>query len=153
MPQTVQLSTSDYDRSKSAYIQLQICMEKVDCNQAIVLKNILYDLNKSFIREDAKPELNRLVQFMKDNPEVKVELSSHTDSRASDAYNMKLSQRRAQAAVDYIVSEGIAKSRLIAKGYGERQLLNGCKDGVKCTEEEHQLNRRTEMKVICPNQK
>lgn len=153
MSQTMVVSTGDYNRSQSAFIQLQICMEKVDCGEAIVLKDILYDLNKSFIRDDAKPELNRLVQFMKDNPDVKVELSSHTDSRASDAYNMKLSQRRAQAAVDYIVSEGISKSRLIAKGYGERHLLNGCKDGVKCTEEEHQLNRRTEMKVICPNQK
>ena len=151
LSQTVKLSTGDYDRSMSQYIQLQICMDKVDCNDAIVLKDILYDLDESFIREDAKPELNRLVQFMKDNPEVQVELSSHTDSRASDAYNQRLSQRRAQAAVDYIVSQGIAQSRLIAKGYGESKLLNRCADGVDCTEEEHQLNRRTEMKVICPD--
>jgi len=151
MSQTVTLNTKDYSRNKSQYIQLQICMDKAECNDAIVLKNILYDLDKAFIREDAKPELNRLVQFMKDNPDVVVELSSHTDSRGSDAYNQKLSQRRAQSAVDYIISEGIAKSRLIAKGYGETQLLNKCGNGVKCTEDEHQLNRRTEMKVICKN--
>ena len=128
-------------------------MDKAGCNDAIVLKVILYDLDKSFIREDAKPELDRLVQFMKDNSEVKVELSSHTDSRGSDAYNMKLSQRRAQAAVDYIISQGISKSKLIAKGYGETKLLNKCLNGVACTEAEHQINRRTEMKVICPNSK
>ncbi len=153
MSQTVILNTNDYTRSKSQYIQLQICMDKAGCNDAIVLKDILYDLDKSFIREDAKPELNRLVQFMKDNSEVKVELSSHTDSRGSDAYNMKLSQRRAQAAVDYIISQGISKSKLIAKGYGETKLLNKCSNGVACTEAEHQINRRTEMKVICPNSK
>lgn len=151
MSQTMNISTSDYNRSKSQYIQLQICMDKADCNDAVVLKNILYDLDKSFIREDAKPELNRLVQFMNDNPEMRVELSSHTDSRGSDAYNLKLSQRRAQAAVDYIISQGISKNRLIAKGYGETRLVNNCGNGVKCTEDEHQLNRRTEMKVLCPN--
>jgi outer membrane protein OmpA-like peptidoglycan-associated protein len=153
MSQTVNLSTAKYNLKKSEIIQLQICMDKAECNDAIILKNILYDLDKSFIREDAKPELNRLVQFMKDNAELIVELSSHTDSRASDDYNMKLSQRRAQAAVDYIVSMGISRDRLIAKGYGETKLLNNCGNGVKCTEEEHQVNRRTEMKVICTNKK
>jgi len=88
---------------------------------------------------------------MKDNPEVKVELASHTDSRASDSYNMTLSQNRANAAVEYLVAQGISRDRLIPVGYGERKLLNKCKDGVPCSEEEHQLNRRTEMKIICPN--
>ncbi len=83
-------------------------MEKTDCGKAIILKNIYYDLDKYFIREDAKPELDKLAQFMKDNP-VKVELSSHTDSRASDTYNMTLSQKRADAAVDYLVMQGIKK--------------------------------------------
>ncbi|MCH5716027.1 OmpA family protein [Niabella hibiscisoli] len=126
-------------------------MEKTDCGKAIVLKNIYYDLDKYFIREDAKPELNKLAQFMKDNPGVKVELSSHTDSRASDSYNMTLSQKRADAAVDYLVIQGIKKERLIPVGYGERKLLNRCKDGVDCSEGEHQINRRTEIKVICPD--
>ncbi|WP_131536530.1 OmpA family protein [Pedobacter nototheniae] len=151
--QTETVTTKDFDRKKTLFIKLEVCMEKVDCGAAIVLKNILYDLDKYFIREDAKPDLNRLVQFMKDNPNVKVELSSHTDSRASFSYNNTLSQNRANAAVDYIVSQGIERSRLIGKGYGESKLLNRCKDGVECTEAEHQINRRTEMKVICPDNK
>ncbi len=123
-------------------------MEKVDCNEALRLDNLHYDLGKYDIRPDAYPELNRLVQFLKDNPEVRVELSSHTDSRASAEYNLKLSQQRADAAKKYIVSKGIAPSRIISIGYGETRLLNRCADGVECSEEEHQLNRRTEIKMI-----
>lgn len=149
--QTETIATNNFDRNKTLFIKLEVCMEKTDCGKGIVLKNIYYDLDKYFIREDAKPELNKLVQFMKDNPGVKIELSSHTDSRASDSYNMTLSQNRANAAVDYLVSQGIAKTRLIPVGYGERRLLNRCKDGIDCSEAEHQLNRRTEMKVICPD--
>ena len=151
--QTETVSTNNFDRNKTLFIKLEVCMEKVDCGNTIILKNILYDLDKYFIRTDAKPELNKLVQFMKDNPAVKVELSSHTDSRASDSYNMTLSQNRADAAVDYIVSQGIERNRLVGKGYGESRLLNKCKDGVPCSEAEHQVNRRTEMKVICPDAK
>lgn len=148
--QTEVVSTKDFDRNKTLFIKLEVCMEDAGCGKDIVLKNILYDLDKYFIREDAKPELNRLVQFMKDNPLIKVELSSHTDSRESDEYNQRLSQNRANAAVDYIVSQGISRDRLKGVGYGEKRLLNRCKDGVNCTEAEHQINRRTEMKVICP---
>lgn len=151
MSQTETVSTQDYDRTKTLFIKLEICMDPADCGKAIVLKNILYDLDKFFIRNDAKPELNRLVQFMQDNPTVRVELSSHTDSRASSNYNNTLSQNRANAAVDYIVSQGITRDRLVGKGYGETKLLNKCADNVPCTEAEHQLNRRTEVKVICPN--
>ena len=151
LSQTETVSTQDYDRTKTLFIKLEICMDPADCGKAIVLKNILYDLDKFFIRNDAKPELNRLVQFMQDNPTVRVELSSHTDCRAPNAYNATLSQNRANAAVDYIVSQGIARDRLVGKGYGETKLLNKCADNVPCTEAEHQLNRRTEVKVICPN--
>ena len=87
---------------------------------------------------------------MKDNSGVKVELGSHTDSRASAAYNQTLSQNRANASVNYIVSQGIERSRITGKGYGETKLLNKCADGVSCSEEQHAINRRTEMKVICP---
>ncbi|WHF51974.1 OmpA family protein [Chryseobacterium gotjawalense] len=153
MSQTVTLNTNDYTLSDSQTIPMQICMDKAGCNDSIILKNILYDFDKSFIREDAKPELNRLVQFMKDNSEAKVELSAYTDSRGSNAYNMKLSQRRAESAVEYIISRDISRSRLVAKGYGDTHLLNKCAKGVPCTEAEHQVNRRTQMKVICPNAK
>jgi outer membrane protein OmpA-like peptidoglycan-associated protein len=93
-------------------------------------------------------ELDKIVQILQDNPNIKLELGSHTDSRASTDYNQKLSQRRADSAVEYIISKGISRTRIVAKGYGESQLVNKCADGVECTEEEHQMNRRTEFKVL-----
>jgi outer membrane protein OmpA-like peptidoglycan-associated protein len=108
---------------------------------------IFYDLNKWDIREDAKPILDSLVRFMEINP-IQAELSSHTDSRATAEYNLNLSQKRAEAAVQYIVEKGISSSRITAKGYGESQLVNRCADGVSCSEAEHQENRRTEFKII-----
>ncbi|WP_312765155.1 OmpA family protein [Epilithonimonas sp.] len=148
--QTESVTSKNVDRTNTFFLNLQVCMEETTCGKPINLKNIHYDLDKYFIREDAKAELNKMVQFMKDNPNVKVELASHTDSRATDDYNKTLSQNRANAAVDYLVSKGIDKSRLKPIGYGETQLLNKCSNGVDCTEQEHQTNRRTEMKVICP---
>jgi len=113
-----------------------------------VLGNIYYNFDKHDIRPDAAAELDQLVRTMRDNPTLRIELSSHTDSRGASWYNDQLSQRRAQAAVDYIVSQGIARDRLVAKGYGESRLVNHCADGVPCTPEEHQANRRTEVEVI-----
>ena len=84
----------------------------------------------------------------KDNPKVKIELSSHTDSRQGNSYNQMLSQLRAESAVKYIISQGIEPKRIKAKGYGETRLLNRCGNNVKCSEEEHQLNRRTEFKIL-----
>jgi len=121
-----------------------IILDQLILEKAIVLDNIYYDLDKADIRTDAAVELDKLVKILKDNPAIRIELSSHTDSRSSDAYNLDLSQRRAQSAVDYIVSKGVAAERLVAKGYGETQLI--IKDAK--TEEEHQTNRRTEFKVI-----
>jgi hypothetical protein len=85
---------------------------------------------------------------MTKNPEMKIELSSHTDARGNDAYNEDLSQRRAESAKRWLVSKGIREDRIVAKGYGEKVLLNKCANGVECTEEEHQENRRTEFKII-----
>lgn len=121
-----------------------IVLDQLILEKSIVLENIYYDLDKADIRTDAAVELDKLVQILKDNPSIRIELSSHTDDRSSDAYNLDLSQRRAQSAVDYIVSQGIDPSRLVAKGYGESQLLIE----NATTEEEHQKNRRTEFKVI-----
>nr|MBP7500546.1 OmpA family protein [Chryseobacterium sp.] len=148
--QTETVTSKKVDRSNTFFLNLEVCMEETTCGKPINLKNIHYDLDKYFIREDAKAELNKLVQFMKDNPSVRVELASHTDSRASDDYNKTLSQNRANAAVEYLVSRGINKARLKPIGYGETQLLNKCSNGIDCTEPQHQTNRRTEMKVICP---
>ncbi|MEI6124856.1 MAG: OmpA family protein [Bacteroidota bacterium] len=126
-----------------------LLLDKLDLNRSFVLRNIYYDYDKYFIREDAKSELNKVIKILQDNPGVMAELSSHTDCRGSYEYNNALSQNRANAAVDYIVSfGGIMPGRLIAKGYGEYKLTNKCADGVPCTEAEQQANRRTEFKVV-----
>ncbi len=110
----------------------------------VVLDNILYDLNDSRIRSDAALELDKLVAFLKRYPDIRVELGSHTDSRASVAYNQRLSQQRAQSAVDYIVAQGVSRSRIEAKGYGKSRLrIENARN-----EAEHQLNRRTTVRVI-----
>ena len=119
-------------------------LDPILLEKTIVLENIYYDLNKSEIRPDAAKELDKLVQLLQDNPEIKIELSSHTDVRADDDFNMRLSQARAKAAVDYMIFKGIDPRRLTAKGYGESQLIVPNAQ----TEEEHQKNRRTEFKVI-----
>jgi peptidoglycan-associated lipoprotein len=110
----------------------------------IVLEGILYDFDDWRIRPDAARELDKLVEYLRSRPNIKVELGSHTDSRGRDAYNLKLSKRRADAAVEYIVSNGIEPERIEARGYGETQLL--IPDAV--SEEEHQVNRRTTVTIL-----
>ena len=120
-----------------------LILDRIIVNKSIVLDNIYYDLDKADIREDAAIELDKLVIILEDNPNISIELSSHTDDRSSVEYNQDLSQRRAESAVSYILSKGIERSRISAKGYGESQLLIL---NAK-TEDEHQINRRTEFKV------
>ena len=131
----------------SGFAVRDLILEKHKEGIVFTVNNIYYDFDKWFIREDAKPALDNLVRIMQENP-ITVELSSHTDCRGSDEYNMKLSQKRAQAAVDYIIEHGVDAERIMAKGYGESVPVNKCADGVKCTDEEYQLNRRTEFKII-----
>jgi outer membrane protein OmpA-like peptidoglycan-associated protein len=114
----------------------------------VILRNVYFDLDKAIIREDAKPSLDTIYNILIANPNIKIELSSHTDSRASKAYNNDLSQRRADSSKAYLVKKGIDPERIVAVGYGEDRLLNDCADGVPCTAIEHQVNRRTEFKVI-----
>jgi outer membrane protein OmpA-like peptidoglycan-associated protein len=114
----------------------------------LVLEQILYDYDDSEIKHNYAFELDLLADMLEKFPEISVELSAHTDSRGNDAYNQKLSERRAIAAKEYLVEKGVDPSRIIAVGYGETRLRNGCSDGVECTEEEHQYNRRTEVRVI-----
>ncbi len=114
----------------------------------IELKNIYYDYGRYYIREDAVGDLDNLVALMEQYPSLKIELSSHTDSRGTDEFNKGLSQKRAETCVDYLVTKGISRDRLIARGYGEYLLRNHCADGMNCSEEEHQVNRRTEFKVL-----
>ncbi|MCK7555643.1 OmpA family protein [Chitinophaga sedimenti] len=115
---------------------------------SIPLQHIYFDYAKASVRNDARPELDKLVSFMETHPEIYIELGTHTDSRGNDAYNLKLSQQRAESVVAYLVKKGIAAERMTAKGYGETQLLNRCTNGVVCTDKEHQQNRRTEFKIV-----
>lgn len=138
------------DRSKlqkrinNVTFDVEVELDPIIIDQTIVLKNIYYDFNKANIREDAALELDKLVTILNDNPEISIELGSHTDSRADDNYNMDLSERRARSAVDYIIESGISSNRIIARGYGESKLI--IKDAQN--EDEHQTNRRTEFKVV-----
>jgi peptidoglycan-associated lipoprotein len=132
----------------SKEIKKNLYLQSIEINKAIKLDNIYYDFNKSNIRPDAAIELDKLVKIMIDNPTIWIELGSHTDSRGNDAYNLALSQRRADASVKYIIDKGISKNRITAVGYGETRLLNKCTNGVQCTTTEHQLNRRTEFKIL-----
>jgi outer membrane protein OmpA-like peptidoglycan-associated protein/tetratricopeptide (TPR) repeat protein len=144
---SMEFSTVGFGDKDDLNQKVTIDLEKMKVNEPIVLKNIYYDFDKADIRPDAAIELDKLVKIMKDNPTIIVELGSHTDSRGTDQYNQKLSKRRADSAVKYIISKGITANRITAKGYGETRLLNNCKDGVKCSDDEHQLNRRTEFTV------
>jgi len=109
---------------------------------------IYFDFDKANIREDAASELDKVVEVMTKYPELKIAASSYTDSRGDDGYNMRLSEKRAKSSLDYIISKGIDPSRITSQGFGESQLVNECLDGKQCTEEEHQLNRRTNFKVV-----
>lgn len=146
--QTESVCTKGLDRSKTLYVTLKLGISNLDPGAIFVLKNIHYDFDKSAIRPDAARILDNLLNIMIQNPTLRIELSSHTDSRGKDQYNMVLSQSRAQAAVNYLVGKGVERSRMEAKGYGEARLLNNCGNGVQCSEEEHQQNRRTEIKVL-----
>jgi outer membrane protein OmpA-like peptidoglycan-associated protein len=115
----------------------------------IVINPIFFDFDKWNIRTDAQYELENIVDVMRAHPNMVIKIEAHTDSRGSDRYNMKLSDRRAKSTQDYLLSRDIAPERIeSAIGYGETQLLNKCSNGVKCTEEEHQLNRRSYFYIL-----
>ncbi|MDP2338061.1 MAG: OmpA family protein [Bacteroidota bacterium] len=142
LEQKIEEVTDNYPAPKS--------MEEEDgaAVQVIELEYINYDLDKSDIRPDAAAILDRLIVLMKEFPDLEIRMESHTDSRGSDEYNMLLSKRRARAAYDYLMSKGIDSKRMIYQGYGETRLLNKCSNGVECTEEQHEVNRRSIVKVI-----
>jgi outer membrane protein OmpA-like peptidoglycan-associated protein len=125
-----------------------VLREPIAKGTVIVMNNIRYDFNQATIRSGAAQDLEGLATLMLRYPSMEIELSAHTDSRGSDAYNLDLSRRRADTAKDFLVQRGIAANRIQAAGYGERVLRNRCADGVECTEEEHAYNRRTEIKVL-----
>lgn len=141
---------SDYDIHLNEF--LEIAMDKislgVDIGKLLSINPIYFDLGKWDIRSDAAIELNKIVLAMQENPTVVIELGSHTDSRGSNQSNLDLSDKRAKASAEYIISQGIDSNRIYGKGYGESRIVNRCKDGIKCKEEDHAQNRRTEFKVV-----
>lgn len=134
--------------AESKVIKKDLYLSPIVIDKAIRLENIYYDFDKSNIRPDAAKELDKLVAILVENPTIWIELGSHTDSRGNDQYNQWLSQSRANSAVQYMIDKGIEKSRITAKGYGEKVPVNECTNGVKCSEADHQLNRRTEFKIV-----
>ncbi|AXB58252.1 OmpA family protein [Flavobacterium fluviale] len=115
-----------------------------DLTDKLKLNPIYFDLNGYNIRQSSKKELDKVVALMKDRPNISIKVNSYTDSRGRDEFNMKLSQNRAKSTVNYIIKAGIEKERISGEGFGETHLLNHCSNGVKCSENEHELNRRSE---------
>ncbi len=150
MAQSMWLSTVGL--GKSTTLRASMELQPIVLDKPIVVPNIYYDYDKWDIRPDAAVELDKLARVFLDNPHLTFELGSHTDSRGSDVYNLVLSDARARSAVDYLVRKGVPHDRLIARGYGETQPVNRCVNGVQCTEEEHQANRRTQFKILAKDQ-
>lgn len=148
------ITTKGLDRNKTLYVKLKLCVEQLEVGKTFVLRNIYYDFDKCNIRNDASKELDHLVDIMKQYKNMTIELSSHTDQRGTSEYNQKLSQCRAQSAIDYLIKKGIDKSRLTAIGLGENKLLQDCTGIAGCPTDSkgdcdcHQNNRRTEVKIL-----
>ncbi|MEL6923644.1 MAG: OmpA family protein [Bacteroidota bacterium] len=126
---------------------VELVLDKIFRDREITLENIYYNFEKWDIRDDAKPTLDKLAALLQRNPQVKIQLSSHTDCRGNDGYNQDLSQKRAQSVVDYLISKGIGTERLTPVGYGEERLEVEC-ICTRCSEDQHQANRRTTFKVL-----
>lgn len=142
----------DKEGTYNVHSDLDISLEKIevgeDLSKIIDIKPIYFDVNKSVIRPDAALELDKIVKVMNENPNMMVELGSHTDSRGSATSNASLSERRAQASAAYIKARITNPERITGKGYGETRLFNECADGVECSKEKHQENRRTEFIIV-----
>lgn len=139
------LSTRGLLRSDT--LRADFHLSPITVDEPIAIDNILYDYDKWDIRPDAARELDKLANIFKDNPHMTFELGAHTDSRGGDTYNLVLSDARAYTAVNYLIQQGVDPDRISAKGFGETVLRNTCTNGVNCTEEAHQENRRTEFRV------
>lgn len=141
------INTNFVDEKLELALSSNSILDTYEVGQVITLEDVYYDFDKFNIRSDASVELDRVVNLLNKYQTMKLELHSHTDARGSSRYNQRLSQKRAESAVNYIISRGIVAERITAIGFGETELLNRCKNGVKCTDEEHQENRRTEILI------
>lgn len=144
----VKVTIENEDGDTDLPIALESSVKKVrigdDLAKVLEIPIVYFDLDKSNIRKDAALELEKVLDVLNQNPGMKIDIRSHTDSRATIKYNELLSERRAKSTMKWLIDNGISTDRLTSKGYGESQLINKCSDGVSCTEEEHQLNRRSE---------
>jgi outer membrane protein OmpA-like peptidoglycan-associated protein/tetratricopeptide (TPR) repeat protein len=146
----IEFSTKNLDLegvNEDVTYNVEIVLDKIYRDKEIVLNNIYYDFNKWDIRQDAKPVLNQFAKILKNNPQIDIQLLSHTDCRGTNEYNQELSQKRAQSVVDYLISIGIDSQRMSPKGYGENALADDCICN-DCTEKQHQTNRRTTFKIL-----
>ena len=145
----------DENGSTDLPIALETSVKKVkvgdDLAKFLEIPIIYFDLDKSNIRPDAAIELSKVLDVLQQSPKMKIDIRSHTDSRASTKYNESLSERRAKSTMKWLIDNGISADRLTSKGYGESRLINKCSDGVQCTEAEHQLNRRSEFIIMSLN--
>ncbi|ATA94903.1 flagellar motor protein MotB [Capnocytophaga canimorsus] len=119
-----------------------------DLAKVFKIENIYFDFDKSNIRYDASVQLAKILEVMQEYPKMKIDVRSHTDSRGSDSYNMALSDRRVKSTIKWLIAKGISADRLTGRGYGESQLTNHCSNGVDCSKEEHQANRRSEFIIV-----
>ncbi len=147
------LASTDKTISKLSCLNDGITVDLIMFGQGDIVRieNIYFDYGKYNIRPDAREGIDKLVKLMREYPGMTIDLTSHTDSRSPSDFNQKLSEGRAKESSEYLFKRGISRSRVTYKGYGETRILNGCVDGVKCSEEQHQLNRRTEFQIIKMN--
>lgn len=151
--QTIEVQLPQPDADGKIYKDFMLERREIPTNVgtdiALLLNPIYFDLDQSYIRPDAEVELQKVIAILKQYPTIKINVRSHTDSRADDHYNMTLSNQRAQATVNYIVNKGgVERYRVTGQGYGETQLVNRCSNGVSCSEAEHQANRRSEFIIV-----
>ncbi|MEP2237351.1 MAG: OmpA family protein, partial [Maribacter sp.] len=119
-----------------------------DLAKLLQLSTIYFDFDKYAIKKVSEVEIEKVIAAMEKYPSLKLKVNSHTDSRGPAAYNLWLSQKRAQSTVNYMIKKGIAKDRLTSEGFGESKLLNDCSDGVKCSAAQHDINRRSEFIIV-----
>jgi len=144
--QKVKIEKQNKKKEFAIYLDRAKCKMIVgdDLGKCFGVKMIYFDLDKSEIKNDEVIDLEKILDVLNQHPTMKLEIRSHTDSRHTHEYNQELSDKRAKSTLNWFIKNGIAPERLTARGFGETQLLNKCSDGVKCTEEEHQVNRRSE---------
>ncbi|GGG51921.1 cell envelope biogenesis protein OmpA [Croceivirga lutea] len=139
---------SDFSFDSNTVV-LELMPLRIDAvREELVIEPIYFDFDESFIRLDAQLDIKKVITYLNKYPNTKLVIESHTDSRATTQYNQKLSEKRAKETKAYLVTKGIAENRMIAKGFGESKLVNDCSDGVACSKAAHQLNRRSEFKII-----